>query len=354
MPSDVELLSQAGFSNEDVENWTAAQRATLATAGFSEPEIDNHLGTVHVPAEIPKPFLERLANGTAVGRVLGRLGERFGEAFGPTPLGLSDESASWLREMGVFRRPKPGLEDPIRFLNEALIYPTTQVLDATSRLPAAALWGASGAAGQALEELGSSRANAMKFSRDLDSILTLVFMRSGAEAPVTRLAVHPNGAVFDEPLGTLPRAQDFRTAAKDIAGDAADLSTQEKLLQVWTDHGIHPAEIAEDVRRDPTIAQAVVSKDVDVFRADLNTHLDEQTAAGSAEHHKPQAARTPSEEQNHPESISATESAPSGLRTAEGAATTKPETPHAPEADSRSTKQTSTSFPKFESYRYHQ
>jgi hypothetical protein len=315
MPSDVDVLSQAGFSDEDVENWAAARRATLATAGFSEPEIDNHFGAVHVPPEIPKPFLDRLAQGTAVGRRLGKFGEGFADVFGAEPYGLSDESVSWLQKIGVFRGPEPRREDPLRFMSEALIYPTAKVLDASLHLPGALIWGASKAAGQAMEERGSLPANAMKFTRDINALSMFAFMRFGAEAPLTRLTVHPNGNIVDQPIGTLPRSSDFQIAAKDIAGDAADLATQEKLLRAWTDNGIHPAEIAEDARRDPTIAQAIVSKEADFLSTDLEKRAEEHTSDGFVENAKSQLSHNPLEESDSTEGLHATE--PTGITSTE-------------------------------------
>ena len=330
MPNDVELLGQAGFADEEVEHWAATRRAMLATAGFSEPEIDNHFGAVHVPAEIPKPFLERLAQGTAAGRILHKFGEQFGEAYGTDPLGLSAESDAWLRKVGIFRDDKAGWADPIRFMNEALIYPSAQVLDATSRLPAAALWGISGAAGQGLEEVGSSHTSAMRFTRDLNSFLTLSLLRFGAEAPMTRITVHPSGAVTDQPIGTLPQSRDFRIAAKDIAGDAADLSTQEKLLQAWTAKGIHPAEIAEDAGRDPTIAKAIVRKDVDFLTAYPRNEPVEPASTGSVGSTTYQPSLPTLDGTAQPARISSGEPANNGLPKAVEVSTNEPEVPSAP------------------------
>jgi hypothetical protein len=280
MPSDVELLIQAGFSNEDVENWAAARRAALSTAGFSDHEIDDHLGAVHVPSEIPKPFLDRLAQGTAAaGRILGKFKEGFGDAFGEDPLGLSGDDLLWLSRHGIFRDPDTGRGGPLRFMNEALLYPSAQVLDIAWRSPGALLAGTATSFGQALEESGMSHADAMSAVRDLHAAGIAASTVLGADVPVPRPTLSPLRTSVDQPIGALPRSQDFRIAAKDIAGDAADLSTQKKLLEAWTDRGIHPAEIAEDAQHDPTIAQATVSKDVDFPTAYLERRIDEPATA---------------------------------------------------------------------------
>src|SRR5258707_12372814 len=69
----------------------------------------------------------------------------------------------------------------------------------------------------------------------------------------------PTGKVATGPVIALPRAEDFRNAAAAISGTPASFRTEQKLLRLWSDHGIPPAEVAEDALRDRTIAEAIRS-----------------------------------------------------------------------------------------------
>jgi hypothetical protein len=69
----------------------------------------------------------------------------------------------------------------------------------------------------------------------------------------------PKAGVADAPATLLPRAEDFRNAASVISGTAASFPTEQKLLRLWNDRGIPPAEVAEDALRDRTIREAMTS-----------------------------------------------------------------------------------------------
>jgi hypothetical protein len=194
---------------------------------------------------------------------LNKFGEGFAEGFGDEPLGLSDESLRWLSEQGIFHDPETGRFNLPQLVNEALLYPTARTLDLARRTPGALITGLATSVGQAAEESGRSHADAMSLVRDIYAAGITISTVLGAEAPVLRPALSSPGTKVEQLIGTLPQSHDFRIAAKDIAGDAANLSTQEKLLEAWTEKGIHPAEIAEDARHDASVARAIVSKDVD-------------------------------------------------------------------------------------------
>jgi hypothetical protein len=66
-------------------------------------------------------------------------------------------------------------------------------------------------------------------------------------------------AANDTPASALPRAEDFRNAAAAISGTPASFRTEQKLLRLWSDHGIPPAEVAKDALRDPSIGEAIRS-----------------------------------------------------------------------------------------------
>src|SRR5262249_669909 len=50
-----------------------------------------------------------------------------------------------------------------------------------------------------------------------------------------------------------------RNAAAAISGTQASFQTEQKLLRLWTDHGIPPTEVAQDALRDRTIAENIRS-----------------------------------------------------------------------------------------------
>src|SRR5260221_14683543 len=91
MPTRIELLKQAGFSDDEIGDWASAERLRMQGAGFTDSEIDDEFGVTRPPSEVPPPFIERLKQGNWLQRTLGPAldyGERY---FGEDPLRLSPE-----------------------------------------------------------------------------------------------------------------------------------------------------------------------------------------------------------------------------------------------------------------------
>src|SRR5262249_39681613 len=65
--------------------------------------------------------------------------------------------------------------------------------------------------------------------------------------------------ITNGPVIELPRAEDFRNAAASISGTVATFPTEQKLLRLWTEHGIHPTEVADDALKDRSIADSIRS-----------------------------------------------------------------------------------------------
>ncbi len=82
---------------------------------------------------------------------------------------------------------------------------------------------------------------------------------------VSRISKGPMGEIYDLPIGTAARSEDFVTAAQIVAGEKAPMVVQEKMLRAYEEKGIHPSELAHDAQSDPIVAQALLSSD----KADL-------------------------------------------------------------------------------------
>src|SRR5262249_33468100 len=82
---------------------------------------------------------------------------------------------------------------------------------------------------------------------------------AGASGPKTGPVLAPNPKVTNGPVIALARTEDFRNAAATISGTRPSFRTEQKLLRIWTDHGIPPTEVAEDALRDRTIAEVIRS-----------------------------------------------------------------------------------------------
>src|SRR5260370_36739061 len=218
-------------------------------AGFTDNEIDDEFGVTRPPQEVPAAFIERLKRGNALHRILGAAGEYAQHYFGDEPLGFSPENKEALRKLGVVGD---------------IIVPAAKPVDALLRAVPAGIAGLGAGLGQAVEEghdaaFGPSPYAKGKAARDfaqLAQITALLFGATGPEAGTTR-APTPN--ITNGRTTALPRAEDFRNAAAPISGTPASFRTEQKLLRLWTDHGIPPAEVAEDALRDRTIGEAIRS-----------------------------------------------------------------------------------------------
>ncbi|MDA9415713.1 hypothetical protein XH81_12795 [Bradyrhizobium sp. CCBAU 25360] len=83
--------------------------------------------------------------------------------------------------------------------------------------------------------------------------------------PVSRISKGPMGEIYDLPIGTAARSEDFVAAAEIVGGEKAPMAVQEKLLAAYEEKGLHPSEVAHDAMSDPVVAQSLLSSD----KADL-------------------------------------------------------------------------------------
>src|SRR5262249_56321551 len=88
MPTRIELLKQAGFSDAEIGDWATTERRRMQGAGFTDGEIDDEFGVMRPPKEVPPAFIERLKQGNSLHRILGAAGEYTQHYFGDEPLGF--------------------------------------------------------------------------------------------------------------------------------------------------------------------------------------------------------------------------------------------------------------------------
>jgi hypothetical protein len=101
--------------------------------------------------------------------------------------------------------------------------------------------------------LGPGQAPKGAAARDFAQLAQIVALLSGASGSKSGVKRAPSDNA------ALPRAEDFRNAAAAISGTPASFRIEQKLLRLWTDHGIPPAEVAKDALRDRTIGEVIRS-----------------------------------------------------------------------------------------------
>jgi hypothetical protein len=249
VPTRIELLKQAGFSDAEIGDWATTERRRMQEAGFTENEIDDEFGVTRPPKEIPAAFIERLKQGNPLHRILGAAGAYAQHYFGDEPLGFSPENKEALGKLGVIGD---------------IIIPAAKPVDALLRSVPAGIAGLGAGIGQAVEEghdaaFGPSPYAKGKAARDFAQLAQIAALLSSAGGPKAGVIRAPTANVANGPVIALPRAEDFRNAAAAISGTPASFRTEQKLLRLWTDHGIPPAEVAEDALRDQTIGEAIRS-----------------------------------------------------------------------------------------------
>lgn len=282
MASQIDNLRAGGFSDAEISEWATEKRKILLDGGFKDNEVDAYFsGGPVVPEGIPKPLLERFSmeeltqefmdgyNQTLTGqqdsakRILEETAKGWSAGVGKEPYGFSAKSEKFLSDSGVFRNPEnPGLTDGLRLMNEAWMRPVAGAGDAILRSLKGVTHAVGGVVGQTLEETGAaSHSTAQKAKRDVALLGDIALLLAGAHTPMARVERGPTGELYKQPIGNLPKSDDFVAAAKNIAGDEGPPVVQDKLLKLYTEQGRHPAEVAHDAATDPIVKQHLLSSD---------------------------------------------------------------------------------------------
>lgn len=257
MAGAVDQLQSAGFSDDEIGTWSKTQRTTLTAAGFGDDEIDTYLGGPKKP--VPRAFLDRLSVGTAIldGRVPVDKGA-YPEAT------MHGGTGSFLA--GLWR----GLTAPGDELREALKDKSgAEVAGAVvGRVPIGQIIDQIRQGG---ESLGAAFGGQPVSGEEMVGNALLGMTGPVTRLPgggVTRIARGPVGDLHEQVIGNLPENPDFANAARDVAGLPVPVAEiRAKIEALWQDHGIHPAEVAHDAARDPTIAQDLASSGKELPRA---------------------------------------------------------------------------------------
>jgi hypothetical protein len=251
MPTRLELLKQAGFSDAEIGDWATAERQRMQEAGFGDDEVDAEFGVTRPPKDVPTAFVERLKQGNAFQRIAGTTADYAQHYFGDEPLGFSPQNQEALHRLGTVGD---------------IVIPAGKPFDAMLRAVPAGLAAVGAGVGQAVEEakdaaFGHGPEAKGKAARDFAQLAQIAALVSGSDrtrtgsTPKSAPVRMPEPGVAGEPMIVLPRAEDFRNAAATISGMPASFQTEQKLLRLWTEHGISPTEAAADAMRDHTIAE---------------------------------------------------------------------------------------------------
>lgn len=248
--SVIDDARQAGFSDDEIAQWANTQRDDWRAAGFSDQEIDSAVTGLKDPKTIPPAFLSRFGiSGIGQGASL----EGFKAGFGDEPIGLSQDDESKLENLGIFHKPGT-TPTTMQFANEAVIRPAYTAAQVLFRGMNGIISGIGADLGnEVATTLGQSDADVEKARHDGAQMAMVASLLAGAHSPVGRA-----GLDADAVVGNLPRSQDFTDATKAVtAGGDVPAETRQAIVDLYQDHGVHPAEVANDAQSDPGVAKAL-------------------------------------------------------------------------------------------------
>lgn len=280
MGGKIDEMRAAGFSDQDIGGYATEKRQEMIGAGFQPNEVDGYLNGVTPPATPPQSFLDRLSTATTsdiegqagLNQILSTTAAAAKSGFESSisaggSFGLTPDDEAKLTKLGIFRDPETGRGGPLRFMNEAILRPTAAAADALMRAPGALIAGAVGGVGEAAKQLGQSETENSRMQRELNLFGNFALQTAGTDVPTDLAFSRPHiddlGKVHDQPIGGLPKAEDFSNTAKAI-GAPANEAAEQKLLTLYEDHGFHPAEVAHDANRDVTVTQHLLSDGSDL------------------------------------------------------------------------------------------
>lgn len=265
----------SGYSEDEIRQQLAPQRTKAMEAGFTPEEVDQHLGLQ--PAEkqsIPTAFLGRLQKWRNQTDVIDRFADAATKAgkegWGEGDVGF--EKGSEVEQFFDKHYMTGGTgfagAGPLRWAQEAALRPAAMLVDGISRATRAAAYGIGGGVAQIAKEFGENEAQADRLKRDvgggLDFAAQVAPMLHMGTGSFTRLRKTADGKLFDEPIGGVPEKADFKAATSSLTGGQEAPHVDAKLLQLWVEKGITPAETATAAAEDPVLLQKLLSKGEDL------------------------------------------------------------------------------------------
>lgn len=244
MPT-IQELREAGFSDQEIGQWAEGERAQLREAGFNDNEISDSLTGIKLPEKVPEALIDRIMAGKELNQVFNKVGAIFdmlppqqiarglskGVATDDEPAkaaGLIDALANLPTDVGWF------VGRQLKHMYEGIPTPETT------------------------KKIGEGLATPEEI---VNTALSVLWGSAVTRLPggIAKIKPGPHGTVEPVTIGELPKHMDFVDGAT-VVGDGTGMPhVEQKLLEAYTEKGIHPAEVVDDVRTDPTIKQDMLS-----------------------------------------------------------------------------------------------
>lgn len=215
-------------------------------------------------------MVDRIAAGQQQMGHLEAIGKAAKDAWGNEPLGLEpgSENTQFLINAGLLRDPQKATSS-IRWWSDALVKSAPALIDAAGRAWNAGFTAAGAAAGEVARAAGVPPDRVQRIQdagSEAGEVLGTYLMGEGGGAPhteISRVVRDSSGRVVDDHLGSAPTPAVVDTAANVIGNAAGTLhdapSLRDKVRALYQENGIHPAELAADAAKDPTLAQHLAS-----------------------------------------------------------------------------------------------
>lgn len=222
---------------------------------WSRPTVQAAAGMAQeaITGPIPEAFKERLAHGEAIRKALAE-GYKEGEGEGPVT-GFSPESMDYLISKGTFHDPSIGyigIGGAVQFANETWMLPAAKGWEAFQRVLSGSLHATAGALGAVHDEIGESGGmTGERLRREVINAGNWAMIEGGMGRFARPYVGQPAEGVRNQVVGTIPKVEDFKSAADVLRSDAAESN----LKSLWEERGIHPAEAVHDAQRDPFLKQ---------------------------------------------------------------------------------------------------
>jgi hypothetical protein len=243
MPDVTSHLRDAGFNDTEIAAWATDKRTQLKAAGFDDAEVDDYFGAPKVSGDVPQAMLDRFDAGAAAKKREGGLIQTVPEfaAMIATPEGRSklwDTVKQY--PMNFVKGMLEQGEIPGEVMKGKIDLNTPEGLDQAIGLGTLVAFG----------RMGKTPLNGQTAGAALS-----------AGEMIARIERRPDGSIVDQPLGRLPDSSEVSAASTAIGnGDTTPLM-EKKLVDLYEQKGIHPAEVAHDAQTDPTVSQSILSSD---------------------------------------------------------------------------------------------